>query len=163
MRGDNHMQRATLRGFLFLIIASLLVGSAYAANDTVSSYVINDQPYTPYPVFVVTLSLGLLFLILSLVLSGDQNNDAFAALSIIPLFAAAWMANQLAFSMGGAVGTVSDSVFRVNYQVYPATVLAVIIFLLGVVAIFQFYRLLTGEKVEGYQETRPQQQYQDDE
>jgi hypothetical protein len=103
-----------------------------------------------------------LFLILSLVLSGDQNNDAFAALAVIPLFAAAWMANQLAFSMGGAVGTVSDSVFRVNYQVYPATVLAVIIFLLGIVAIFQFYRLLTASRVEEPMGS-PRRSYQDEE
>jgi hypothetical protein len=132
-----------MRGFLLLIVATLIVSSASAANDTVQSYIINDQPYTPYPVFVITLALGLLFLILSLILSGDQNNDAFAALAIIPLFASSWMALQLDFTSGGVTGTATSTVMRSDHNIFPSAVLAIIIFSIGCVAVYQLYRLMT--------------------
>lgn len=141
------MQKSVMRGFLFLIVASLFVSSAYAANETVESYIVHDQPYTPYPVFILTLGLGMMFLILSLILSSEQNNDAFAALAIIPLFASSWMALQLDFQQGGVAGTVADSVFRSDHMIYPSSVLAIVIFSLACVAVYQLYRLMTQNSV----------------
>lgn len=145
---------------LFLVISVLLLAAvvpANAANQSVSSYVVQDQPYTPYPVFLLTLGLGIIFLLLSLVLSGDQNNDAFAALAIIPLFVSSWMALQLDFTMGGIAGTVSDNVLRVDHLIYPQSILAYVLFALGCVAIFQLYRVLTANRTgseykDGWQE-----------
>lgn len=142
------MQRSIMRGFLFLVVASLIVSSACAANETVESYILHDQPYTPYPVFILTLGLGMMFLILSLILSGEQNNDAFAALSIIPLFASSWMALQLDFQQGGVAGTITDSVFRSDHMIYPSSVLAIVIFSLGCVAVYQLYRLMTQNRAD---------------
>jgi hypothetical protein len=139
--------RTAMRLLLFLVCASLLVNCVWAANTTVESYIVHNEPYTPYPVFILTLGLGMMFLILSLILTGEQNNDAFAALAIIPLFAASWMALQLDFQQGGVAGTITDSVFRSDHHIYPSTILALVIFSLGVVSIFQLYRLITQNRI----------------
>jgi hypothetical protein len=148
MRGDNHMRKHLMRGWLLLIVATLLVSSAYAANESVDTYIIHDEPYTPYPIFVVVFAIGFVCLILSLALSGDQNQDAFAALAIIPLFVSAWMANQLDIQIAGVAGTVTDSVMRVDHHIYPS-VAPYIIGAFGVIAILQLIRLITHRnKVE---------------
>lgn len=137
-----------MRVSLFLILASLLVGSAYAVdtNLSVNTYTIHSEPYTPYQIFIVTLALGLTFLILSLLLTKDQNADAFAVLGIIPLFASSWMALQIDIPVSGMIALANDTnMIRTEHHIYPATVLAVIIFLLAFIAIFQTYRLLTTD------------------
>jgi hypothetical protein len=132
-----------MRGCLLLIVTTLLVSSAYAANESIDTYIIHDEPYTPYPIFVVVFAIGFICLILSLALSGDQSQDAFAALAIIPLFVSAWMANQLDFPNMGVAGTVTDSVMRVDHHIYPS-VAPYIVGAFGVVAILQLIRLLTN-------------------
>jgi hypothetical protein len=118
-----------------------------AANTSLDSYIIHDQPYTPFPVVVLTLGLGLIFLGLSLILPLEKNADAFAALAILPLYAASWMALQLDFPIGGVAGTISDSVLRTDHHIYPSTLLAIVCFVLGCVAIYQLYRLMTENKI----------------
>lgn len=129
------------------VLLSLSVIPADAANTTITNYVVQDQPYTPYPVFLLTLGLGVIFLILSLTLSGEQNNDAFAALAIIPLFVASWMALQLDIPMGGVTGTVTDSVLRVDHLIYPQSILAAVIFVMFCGSIYQLYRLMSANKL----------------
>lgn len=171
MRGDNHMRNHLMRVcLLVLVVTTLLVSSAYAANESVETYIIHDEPYTPYPVFVVVFAIGFICLILSLALSGDQNQDAFAALAIIPLFASAWMANQLDIQVAGVAGTITDNVMRVDHHIYPATIAAIIIGALGVISILQLIRLITNRNrveepmsADRRQEDRGDDKYQDNE
>jgi hypothetical protein len=133
---------------LFLILSSLLVTFACAddpTNQSVNTYIIHSEPYTPYQIWIVTLALGLTFLILALLLSKEQNADAFSALSIIPLFAAAWMALQIDIPVSGMIPLTSGNMIRTEHHIYPATILALIIVLLAFIAIFQTYRLLTSD------------------
>lgn len=137
-----------MRLFLFLIFASLLVNCAYAADEnlSVNTYIVHSEPYTPYQIWIVTLALGLTFLILALLLSKEQNADAFSALSIIPLFAAAWMALQIDIPVSGMISLGNQTnMIRTEHHIYPATILALIIVLLAFIAIFQTYRLLTSD------------------
>jgi hypothetical protein len=60
------------------------------------------------------------------------------------------MALQLDFQQGGVAGTVTDSVFRSDHHIYPATVLAIVIFSLGCVAVYQLYRLMTQNRAASY-------------
>lgn len=151
MRGVTEGAASTLllkRLVLVTFLASLLVSNAYAldTNLSVNTYIIHSEPYTPYQIFIVTLALGLTFLILALLLSKEQNSDAFGALSIIPLFAAAWMALQIDIPVSGMISMANDTnMIRTEHHIYPATILAVIIFLLALIAIFQTYRLLTSD------------------
>lgn len=137
------MQKKTI--FLVTMAAILLFAvPVSAANTSVSTYEVHAEPYTPFPVFLVTFGVGFACLFMSLVLSADQNNDAFAALSIIPLFAAAWMANQLDFPVAGLLGSTESNLFVANHHIYPATILTVVIFTFAIIAVFQLYRLLTA-------------------
>lgn len=131
--------------FIVIMAAILLFAvPVSAANTSVSTYEVHNQPYTPFPVFLITFGIGFACLFLSLILSPEQNNDAFAALGAIPLFSAAWMANQLDFPMGGLIGSTTDNLFIANHHIYPATILTVVIFTFAIIDIFQLYRLLTA-------------------
>jgi hypothetical protein len=165
MRGENKEAQVSNRLRTLLLFSVLLLLAAVpadAANTSLDSYVVQSQPYTPYPVFVLTLGIGLMFLIMSLILSNDQNNDAFAALAIIPLFASSWMALQLDFPMSGVAGTVENSVFRTDHLIYPQSILAVVLFALGCIAVFQLYRLMTANKPGNmYDDNWQEKEYRD--
>jgi hypothetical protein len=133
---------------LLLVISVSLVIPAYAANDTLDLYTIVDQPYTPLPLLALVLAIGLLFLILSLTLSAEQNNDAFAVLAVIPLFMSAWMSLQIDIPKSGMIGDTTFTLIRTQHYIYPSMYLAVVCFILGIVAVLQVYRLMTTSKMQ---------------
>jgi hypothetical protein len=129
--------------FAICICIILSVSPVCAANESVNTYTIHDEPYTPLPVFAITLALGFGLLILSFIFPPDDAAGAFAGLAIPLLFAAAWMANQLDIASSGIIGDAADSISRTDHNIYPAAVLAALIFMFGIVAILRLYTVIT--------------------
>lgn len=135
--------------FLLFLALLLAVSPAYAlTNASLDTFNVQDQPYTPFQVFLVMGTLGLIFFILSFLATKDQSNDAFAAMAIIPLFLSAWMAMQLDFPTRAYVLDGTTNVIWTQHNIAPSIFLAVVAFVLGVIAIAQLHRLLTTDTVE---------------
>jgi len=135
--------------FLLFLALLLITSPVYAlSNASLDTYNVQDQPYTPFQVFLVMGTLGLVFFILSFLASKDQNSDAFAALAVIPLFLSAWMAMQLDFPTRAIVMDGTTSTIWTQHNIAPSIFLAITAFVLGVIAIAQLYRLLTTDTVE---------------
>ena len=134
--------------FLLFLTLAILVVPAYGANTSLDTYNVIDQPYTNIQIFGVMFGLGLIFFIISMLATKEQNNDAFAALAIIPLFLSAWMAMQLDFPTRALITSATDSTIWTQHNIYPSIFLAIVSFVLGVLSILQLYRLLTTDTVE---------------
>lgn len=134
--------------FLLFLAIVLLVTPAYAANSSLDTINVVDQPYTNFQIFGVMFSLGLIFFIISMLASREQNADAFAAMAIIPLFISAWMAMQLDFPTRALITSATDSTIWTQHNIYPSIFLTIVSFVLGVLSILQLYRLLTTDTVE---------------
>jgi hypothetical protein len=134
--------------FAICICIIISVLPVCAANESVNTYTVHDEPYTPLPVFAITLALGFGLLILSFIFPPDDTAGAFAALATPILFAAAWMANQLDIASSGIIGDATDSISRTDHNIYPSVVLAAVIFMFAIVAILRLYVVITTARNE---------------
>lgn len=141
------MEKSLQNKFLLFLALVLLATPAYAANTSLDTVNVVDHPYTNFQIFGVTFGLGLVFFIISMLASREQNPDAFAALAIIPMFLSAWMAMQLDFPTRALITTATDSTIWTQHNIYPSIFLAIISFVLGVLSVLQLYRLLTTDTV----------------
>jgi glucan phosphoethanolaminetransferase (alkaline phosphatase superfamily) len=142
------MENRLLLLFAICICIILSVSPVCAVNESVNTYTVHDEPYTPLPVFAITFAVGFGLLILSFLFPPDDAAGAFSGLAIPILFAAAWMANQLDIASSGIIGDATDSISRTDHNIYPAVVLAAVIFMLAVVAILRLYTVITTARNE---------------